>query len=202
MKKAIIFLIFITFSFKLFSFNLDSLYQTRLKSIENVIPFKLTESVKESINLKISNREESEKLIKKSKEYYSFIEMMLFLNGIPKEFKYASIPDSNKFWNIHYIIGIKYGMEINDTCDDRKDIVKSTIVSMSYLKDLHKMYDDWTLVLFAYLTSPSCVNSAINRSNNSDPYIIYEYIECKEKKMFIDFISTAYFLSFYKEHGF
>lgn len=197
------------------AFQPDTVFTQRLKIIEKNIPYQLTEQLQEAIYAKMyTNKEESELILTRSIACLPLIEKELWQNDLPSEFKYIPVAMSGLdptnitynggagIWGLQYIISKKYGLQINEIEDERRDNLKSTCVSIQYIQDLQKIYGNWTLTLLAFITSPSEVNSAICRSGNSaDPWKIYEHMQNKQKGLFIEFVASAYLLNYYDAHG-
>lgn len=197
------------------AFQPDTMFSYRLKIIEKNIPYQLTEELQDAIFRKMyTEKSESELILTRSIESLPFIEKELWQNDLPSEFKYIPVAMSGLnpthitynggagIWGLQYIIAKKYGLDINEIEDERRDQIKSTCTSIHYIQDLQKNYGNWTLTLLAFITSPSDVNSAICRSgNSSDPWKIYAQMSNKQKGLFIDFIASAYLLNYYDAHG-
>jgi membrane-bound lytic murein transglycosylase D len=197
------------------AFQPDTLLSNRLHVIEKNIPYQLTEELQQAINRKMyEEQHESELILTRSIEFLPYIEKELWQNNLPSEFKYIPVAMSgldptsitynggSGIWGLQYIVGKKYGLQINEIQDERRDHIKSTCVSIRYLEDLHHNYGNWTLTLLSFITSPSDVNSAICRSgNSSDPWKIYEHMSNKQKGLFIEFIASAYLLNYYESYG-
>lgn len=197
------------------AFQPDTVFNQRLKVIEKNIPYQLTEQLQDAIYSKMyTNKTESELILTRSITCLPLIEKELWQNDLPSEFKYIPVamsgldPTSITYnggagiWGLQYIISKKYGLQVNEFEDERRDNIKSTCVSIHYIQDLQKIYGSWTLTLLAYITSPSDVNSAICRSgNSSDPWKIYEQMSNKQKGLFVEFVASAYLLNYYDAHG-
>ena len=197
------------------AFQPDSLFSQRLKLIEKNIPYQLTEELQDAISNKMyTDQSASELILTRSIEYFPFIEKELWQNNLPSEFKYIPVamsgldPTSVTYnggagiWGLQYITARKYGLQVNEFEDERRDHIKSTCVSIRYLQDLQTIYGNWTLTLLSFITSPSDVNSAICRSgNSSDVWKIYDKMSNKQKGLFVEFVASAYLLNFYDAHG-
>lgn len=100
--------------------------------------------------------------LKRANRYFPHIEKVLKNNSLPDDLKYIVIAESslkplatsNKgavgFWQFIENTGVKYGMKINNDIDERRNFFTSTEAATVYLKDLHALFDSWTLAAAAY----------------------------------------------------
>lgn len=100
-------------------------------------------------NLKLANR------------WFPVIETILKEHGIPDDFKYLAVAESglkNKispanavgYWQFLKTTGIKYGLTINGTVDERYHFEKATVAACKYLNQAHKKFNSWTLAAASY----------------------------------------------------
>lgn len=99
--------------------------------------------------------------IKAANRYFPVIEPILAEEGIPDDFKYLAVIESNLrnetspagargLWQFLKSIGSYYGLEINDEVDERLNVEKSTLAACKYLKDSKRKFGSWTLAAAAY----------------------------------------------------
>lgn len=100
-------------------------------------------------------------LHKKANRWFPVIEPILVKNGIPEDFKYIALIESQLtnvvspqgatgFWQIIESTGTGYGMEITAEVDERYHVVKSTEAACKYFKEAYKIFNNWTLVAASY----------------------------------------------------
>lgn len=100
-------------------------------------------------------------LHKRANRWFPIIEPILKKNGIPDDFKYIALIESQLtnvvspqgatgFWQIIESTGTSYGMEITEEVDERYHVVKSTEVACKYFKEAYKIFNNWTLVAASY----------------------------------------------------
>ncbi len=57
------------------------------------------------------------------------------------------------------------GLRLDETTDERRDVVASTRAALDYLEQLNRRFNgDWELALAAYNCGPKCVNTAIENN--------------------------------------
>lgn len=99
--------------------------------------------------------------IKSAKRYFPVIEPILAAHGIPDDFKYLAVIESNLrnvtspsgakgIWQIMKPTGEHYDLEINGEIDERYHIEKATEAACKLLKDYYDEFGSWTLTAAAY----------------------------------------------------
>lgn len=99
--------------------------------------------------------------IKQAHRYFPVIEPILEKHGIPNDFKYLAVAESNLrnavsyagakgVWQFLKATGQSYGLEINGEVDERYHLEKATEAACKYLKDYHRQFGSWTLAAAAY----------------------------------------------------
>ena len=99
--------------------------------------------------------------IKMANRFFPIIEPILEEEGIPDDFKYLAVAESNLrnvtspagakgIWQFLANTGRAYGLEINSEVDERYHYEKATRAACRYLKDYYDKLGSWTLVAAAY----------------------------------------------------
>lgn len=100
-------------------------------------------------------------LLKRANRWFPVIEPILIEQGIPADFKYLSMIESNLtnarspagaagFWQFLETTGKEYGLEVNQDVDERYHLEKATVAATKYFKKAHEKYGSWALVAAAY----------------------------------------------------
>jgi len=192
----------------------DSVYMKRLADIESPIPFVFNKKVRSYIELyTIKKRELVQGMLGLKDYYFPMFEAELDAANMPLELKYLPVIESalnprafsragaSGLWQFMYYTGKRYGLEINSFVDERRDPVKSTKAAVLFLTDLHKIYDDWLLVIAAYNCGPGNVNKAIRRAGgHRDFWKIYYYLPRETRGYVPAFIAAAYTMTYPQEH--
>ena len=193
----------------------DSVIAARLRHMHTVIPMTYNEAVRSYIRtyLKImSNR--LDVMVALCEMYHPLFEETLSAYGVPEELKYLAIVESAMnpqatsrvgaagLWQFMYHTGKIYDLEVNSLVDQRRDPYASTVAAARYLRDLYRIFNDWTLAIAAYNCGPGNINKAIARSGGkSDYWQIYPYLPRETRGYIPAFIAATYVMKFYPEHG-
>jgi len=101
-------------------------------------------------------------IIKRANRYFPIIEPILKQNGIPDDFKYLAVIESNLdlralskaqaagLWQLMPETAQQFGLEVNDEVDERFHIEKSTVAACKFFKSAFAKYKNWTTVAASY----------------------------------------------------
>ena len=77
--------------------------------------------------------------------------------------------------------------------DERTHFYKSTVAAAKYLRDLHRLFDDWLLVIAAYNCGPGPVYKAIKKSGSRNFWKLQHFLPAETRDHVKKFISTHYY---------
>lgn len=101
-------------------------------------------------------------MLKRANRLFPVIEPILKQQGLPDDFKYLMIIESNGdiyarsgvgasgLWQIMPATAKQYGLEVNNSIDERYNIEKATRVACRFLKSSYKKFGDWLTVAASY----------------------------------------------------
>ena len=101
-------------------------------------------------------------LIKLANKNFPIISEQLKANGIPDDFKYLCIAESNMqswavsssgavgYWQFLQGTGSGYGLEISSQVDQRQDLEKATDAACKYFKTAYAKFGNWTAAAASY----------------------------------------------------
>ncbi|HXB06007.1 MAG TPA: lytic transglycosylase domain-containing protein [Puia sp.] len=153
-------------------------------------------------------RENDESLLavkQRSKRYFKIIESVLRKFGLPPELKYLAVIESDLKttamsrvgargpWQLMAATAQDLGLKVDSTQDERTNFYKSTRAAALYLRDLHRTFKDWRLVLAAYNAGPLPVFRAMHRSNSTDFRVLERYLPSESRTHVKRFMATAYY---------
>lgn len=146
--------------------------------------------------------------------YMPIFEEALDAYDMPLELKYLPIIESALnpkavshagaagLWQFMLATGKHYGLEVNSLVDERRDPTKASYAAAHYLKDLYKIFGDWSLVIAAYNCGPENINKAIHRAGGSKDYWqIYPYLPRETRGYVPAFIAANYIMTYYSDHN-
>ncbi len=193
----------------------DSVFEERLKNISSPIHLPYNEKVRRYIEVYITQkRMQTKVMLALSKYYFPIFERELAKQGLPEELKYVAIIESalnpramsrmgaGGLWQFIYRTGKAYGLRIDKDIDERFDAEKATVAAVTFLKDLYREHNDWTLAIAAYNCGSGNVRKAIRRAKNKKDYWeIYNYLPRETRGYLPAFIGATYAMTYYREHG-
>lgn len=190
-------------------------YVERLGRLPNVMEMPYNDIVQKFIDRYTGRLRHSVSYMLGASNFYTPIfEEALEAYGVPLELKYLPVIESALnpkatsragaagLWQFMVGTGKQYGLEINSLVDERRDPIKSSYAAAQYLRDLYKIFGDWSLVIAAYNCGPQNINKAIHRSGGqTDYWKIYPYLPRETRGYVPAFIAANYVMNYYCEHN-
>lgn len=136
---------------------------------------------------------------------FSIIDSVLGRYGLPPQLKYLAVIESELKpsalsrvgargpWQLMPTTGRELGLKVNRRADDRTNYYKSTVAAAKYLRDLHREFGDWLLVLAAYNGGPRPVYRAIHKAHSRSFWELQKYLPAESRRHVKKFIATAYY---------
>jgi len=151
------------------------------------------------------NNRELQKIKDRSETCFTVMDDVFTERNMPRELKYLAVIESHLkpgivskagavgAWQLMPVTARHFSLKITSKYDERTNVRKSTVAAAKYLAYLHKIFDDWLLVIAAYNSGPGRVLSAIKKSGSRDFWKLQQYLP-KETRMHVKkFISAHYF---------
>jgi membrane-bound lytic murein transglycosylase D len=99
--------------------------------------------------------------LKKTGRFFPVIQTILKENGVPDDFKYLAIAESNLsnptspagakgYWQFMRNTALEYGLEINSEVDERMHLEKATKAACELIKNYKNQHGSWTMAAAAY----------------------------------------------------
>ena len=120
-------------------------------------------------------------LLKRSKRWFPIIEPILQKYGVPEDFKYLCVIESNLsnvvspagaagFWQFMKSTAQEYGLEINKEIDMRYNVELETEAACKYFLKAYERFGSWTLVAAAYNAGSSRVSKFMKEQGVTSYY--------------------------------
>jgi membrane-bound lytic murein transglycosylase D len=117
----------------------------------------------------------------KAAEWFPVIEPILERYGIPEDFKYITLVESGLkegvsrkgaagYWQFMPGTARSYGLKVNRSVDERKNMRKSTIAACKYIRELYAELQSWTLVAAAYNIGDTRLKAQMARQKQANYY--------------------------------
>jgi membrane-bound lytic murein transglycosylase D len=142
---------------------------------------------------------------KRSASYFKMIDGIFAKYNLPLELRYLAVVESYLKTNAVSKVGAKgmwqfmpqtardLGLKITSKYDERTHAYKSTVAAAKYLKDLHRQFGDWLLVVAAYNSGPGPVYNAMKKSGSKNFWALQYYLPAESRGHVKRFIGTHYY---------
>lgn len=119
--------------------------------------------------------------LKNSARYFPVIESILKEAGVPDDFKYLAVAESDLrnatssagakgIWQFMEGTAGDYGMEVTKEVDERLNLEKSTRAACKYLKHYKDVFGSWALVAAAYNMGPAGLRNEMQTQKMENYY--------------------------------
>ena len=114
---------------------------------------------------------------KRANRYFPVIEPILKANGVPDDFKYLAVIESNLdiralsgvnaagFWQLLPGTAKQYGLTVEKEVDERYNIEKATEVACKYFNSAYKKYGNWAAVAASYNAGMGRISGELSKQN-------------------------------------
>ena len=185
----------------------------QVNEMNSLIHVDYNPKVREFIDVLLYKKPEASCLLLTLADHYvPFFQTIFDKYNVPHELAYlpsvisafnpgaTSMYGSSGIWNIMYISGKLYKLEINSMIDERRNYEKSTDAAARQFKDFFSIYQDWTLALTAYIVGPAVVNKAIRRANGKkDFWSLYPYLPVESRDYLPAYVAMTYFVNYHNQ---
>lgn len=183
----------------------------------NAIPIIINEHVQSQIDRFTQNeRQFFIESLERSAKFRPYIVSQLKKAGLPEELSWLPLVESGfkirafssaralGLWQFIPSTGYKFGLKRDYYIDERLDPIKATDAAISYLRELHKIFGDWTTALAAYNCGESRVLRIIRkqRINYLDNFWdLYQQLPRETSRYVPRFLATLHIVNNFEKYN-
>jgi hypothetical protein len=123
-------------------------------------------------------------MFKRANRWFPLIEPILKKHKVPDDFKFLALAESNfynavspskaeGFWQFLKPTAIHYGLEVNESVDERYNVAKSTEAACKYFLEAYEKYGNWTLVAASFNRGQEGLSDAVDNQKAKSFYELY-----------------------------
>jgi membrane-bound lytic murein transglycosylase D len=152
-----------------------------------------------------NNSKMLQKIKEKNPAYFRIMDTVFSRYDMPMELKHLAIIESQLNlkarsrvgavgpWQFMPATARLLSLKVTAKNDERTHFYKSTVAAAKYLRDLHRSFDDWLLVIAAYNSGPGPVYKAIKKSGSRNFWQLQYFLPAETRGHVKKFISTHYY---------
>lgn len=179
-------------NYRIISFDLPTDYSFAGEKVPMEL-FYVRESVERELIVNVYWHSSTLILLKRANRWLPLIEPILAENGIPNDFKFLCMIESNLinarspagavgFWQFLEETAKENGLEVNKDVDERYHIEKSTAAACKYLLKAYQKYNNWALVSASYNAGTRRIDNFL-REQQVDSY--YDLLMADETERYL-----------------
>ncbi len=147
------------------------------------------ERMEKELLLSLWDRDQAILWLKRSRRYLPTIEKILSQAGLPEDLKYIALAESALrahagsgkgavgFWQFMPETGRRYGLSVNRSIDQRRNLVASTKAAAEYFSELQEKFSSWSLAAAAFNMGEEGLQAEILAQGSRDYYRLYLPLE-------------------------
>ncbi len=153
------------------------------------------------------NNDELAEIRERSSHPFTIIDSVMDHYDLPEELRYLAVIESDLRpravsrvgatgpWQLMAGTARELGLKVGRRSDERTNYYKSTWAAALYLRDLHREFKDWLLVLAAYNAGPGPVYRAMKLAGSRNFWVLEKYLPGETRRHVRRFIATAYYFT-------
>lgn len=147
------------------------------------------ERMEKELLLSLWDRDQAILWLKRSTRYFPVIEAVLSQAGLPDDLKYIALAESALrphvgspkgaigFWQFMPETGRLYGLTVNESIDQRRNLSASTLAAAAYFSTLYEELGSWSLTAAAFNMGEKGLKAEILVQNVGNFYRLYLPLE-------------------------
>ncbi len=191
----------------------DAKITFRLQHMSQIITTDFCTRAKGYVKGYLYHRDDTEKLLGKTAQYFPIFEFFLDNYKLPEELKYLPIIESRLrpyaystagaggMWQFTKPTALHVGLKVNRYLDERRDPHKSTKAALKYLAYLHEQFNSWEFALAAYNCGEGRVRKAMSMAGSREFSKVLPYLPSETQQYIPRFLAGQYICRYYMDHG-
>lgn len=147
------------------------------------------ERMEKELLLSLWDRDQAVLWLKRSTRYLPVIEAMLSQAGMPDDLKYIALAESALrphvgspkgaigFWQFLPETGRRYGLTVDESIDQRRNLTASTQAALTYFSELFEKFGSWSLAAAAFNMGEEGLQAEILAQGVNNFYRLYLPLE-------------------------
>ena len=147
------------------------------------------ERMEKELLLSLWDRDQAVLWLKRSRRYLPVIEAMLSRAGLPDDLKYIALAESALrphvgsakgaigFWQFLPETGRRYGLTVDGSIDQRRNLAASTKAAVAYFAELFERFGSWSLAAAAFNMGEEGLQAEILAQDVNNFYRLYLPLE-------------------------
>lgn len=143
-------------------------------------PRDFTDEIEQAISKFQTRKNDFQQCLLRADRYFPQVASTLAAYGVPNDFAYIAIIESGfqpstvssngaaGLWQLSSAIARQYGLRINSSVDERKNIDRSTDAFARYAADLYRKFGSWELSLLGVINGEQMVYNAMTQTGSRD----------------------------------
>ena len=170
------------------------------------------ERMEKELLISLWDRDQAVLWLKRSTRYLPVIEAMLSQAGLPDDLKYIALAESALrphvgspkgaigFWQFLPETARRYGLTVNRSIDQRRNLVASTKAAVTYFSELFERFGSWSLAAAAFNMGEEGLQAEILAQDVTNYYRLYLPLETQ--RYLFRILSAKLILTDPEQYGF
>lgn len=154
-------------------------------------------------------------ILRRYEKYRAVFEPYFRREGIPEEVMALCIVESAVspkalskagaygMWQFMPETAREYGLRVEELCDEREDVARSSDAAARFLANAYRQFGDWPTAVLSYNCGAGAIRKAIIRAGGkTDFWSIYDYLPRETRGYLLSLLAVDYVIQYRDELGF
>jgi len=173
--------------------------------------FDVRESLERELIVNMNFHSNTLQCIKRSGRFFPVIEPILAAHGIPDDFKYLAVIESDLmnrvsprgaagFWQFMRATAPDYGLEVSAEVDERYHLEKATAAACKYLLEAYRAFGNWTMAAASYNMGRGGLSAQATQQKSNNYYDLF--LNDETSRFIFRIVAVKIIMSDPKKYGF